>query len=57
MVNGQLQMMPQGGPNQMRSQSQDKSKLAFKARLDQKATQLAQDDSALPHAQGGNVLN
>ena len=35
----------------MRSQSQDKSKLAFKARLDQKATQLhttTQDDSSIP---------
>ena len=41
--------MAQGDPNQMRSQSQDKTKLAFKARLDQKATHLAQDDSNLPH--------
>jgi len=39
----------------MRSQSQDKTKLAFKARLDQKATQLAQDDSNLPN-NGSNSL-
>lgn len=41
--------MSTGGTAQIRSQSQDKSKLAFKARLDQKATQLAQDDSSLPN--------
>jgi len=39
--------------SQIRSQSQDKSKLAFKARLDQKATQLAQDDSSLPNNMAG----
>lgn len=43
-------MVPNGAQNQIRSQSQDKSKLAFKARLDQKATQIhstTQDDSNL----------
>ena len=38
---------PPQGSSQMRSQSQDKSKLAFKSRLDQKAVQIAQDDSQL----------
>ena len=43
-------MVGSQGSSQMRSQSQDKSKLAFKARLDQKATLLAQDDSNLPNS-------
>ena len=43
-------------PNQqIRSQSQDKSKLTFKARLDQKVTQLTQDDSNLPNNQMPNI--
>ena len=49
-------MIPNGGQNQMRSQSQDKSKLAFKARLDQKATQLAQDDSNIPNNGAGGLM-
>lgn len=52
-------MIPNGGQNQMRSQSQDKSKLAFKARLDQKATQLhstTQDDSSIPNNPGGGLI-
>lgn len=43
----------------MRSQSQDKSKLAFKARLDQKATQLhttTQDDSNIPNNGAGGLM-
>ena len=44
-------MVGSGGGQQIRSQSQDKSKLTFKARLDQKVTQLAQDDSQLPQNQ------
>lgn len=52
--------MTQGPQGPIRSQSQDKSKLAFKARLDQKATQLAQDDSSLPNTNSlthKNTLN
>jgi hypothetical protein len=57
-MNGQIQMMPSGGPNQMRSQSQDKSKLQFKNSLAQKAPQAVstQDDSMLPHGPAGSTL-
>lgn len=50
--------MPSGGPNQMRSQSQDKSKLQFKNSLAQKAPQAVstQDDSMLPHGTAGSTL-